>query len=88
MDLLCTTVNLFAFAPMGYQPIGAFSLHSKQTISKYHQILINIRKTRRKTTARFCCVLAAFPIIPLQKRSADVGDPDKLHILSPFIAVF
>jgi hypothetical protein len=73
---------------MGWYPIGAFSFHSKQTISKYHQILINTRKTRRKKAARFCCVLAAFPTIPLQKRSADVGAPDKLHILSPFIAVF
>jgi hypothetical protein len=57
----------------------------------YQQISSNInkyQKNARKTAARFCCVPAALSTFPLQKRSADVEAPDKLHILSPFIAVF
>ena len=89
MDLLCTTVNLFAFAPMGYQPIGVFSFHSKQTISKYHQILINTRKTRGKQPRFF----AAFQQRFRHFRCKNAAQMSKLlinfisfRLLSPFFS--
>ena len=58
--------------------------------TNYQQISSNInkyQKNARKTAARFCCVPAAFPTIPLQKRSGLIQNSDKLHtLLSPLFS--